>query len=57
MINDKQYSFDSQVDDFNYCENIIKKHSKTFYFAFSQLSKKKQKVYMLYMLFVVKLMI
>lgn len=49
MINDKQYSFDSQVDDFNYCENIIKKHSKTFYFAFSQLSKKKAKsIYAVY---------
>ncbi|WP_208423066.1 phytoene/squalene synthase family protein [Latilactobacillus fragifolii] len=42
-------SFESRQEDFKFCENIIKKHSQSFYTAFSQLPKTKaQSVYAIY---------
>lgn len=41
--------FSAHQQDFSYCETVIKKHSKTFYTAFSQLPKEKaQSVYAVY---------
>lgn len=38
-----------EAADFLYCEEIIKKHSKSFYYAFSQLPEKKAKaIYAIY---------
>lgn len=46
---DKQYTFSSQQSDFLICEKIIKRQSKTFYFAFSQLPKEQaQSVFAIY---------
>ncbi|MGM0238161.1 phytoene/squalene synthase family protein [Enterococcus sp. AZ103] len=42
-------NFSAHKQDFSYCETVIKKHSKTFYTAFSQLPKEKaQSVYAVY---------
>jgi 4,4'-diapophytoene synthase len=41
MINNLNGLFARYADDFAYCEQIIKKHSKSFYAAFSQLPKEK----------------
>ncbi|GMA45911.1 MULTISPECIES: phytoene/squalene synthase family protein [Tetragenococcus] len=41
--------FEKRKKEFNYCENIIQHHSKSFYAAFSQLPKKKAKsIYAIY---------
>jgi phytoene synthase len=45
----EQSLFDKYQEDFLYCEEIIKKHSKTFYAAFSSLPKKEAlSVYAIY---------
>jgi len=41
MINKESTLFERYKEDFAYCEQIIKKHSKSFYSAFSQLPQKK----------------
>lgn len=49
MINKQIYTFSSQQADFAVCEKSIKKHSKTFYFAFSQLPKEQaQSIFAIY---------
>jgi len=41
MTDNQRSAFKRHSKDFNYCEQIIKKHSKSFYTAFSQLPKEK----------------
>ena len=41
MINKESTLFERYKEDFAYCEQIIKKHSKSFYSAFSQLPPEK----------------
>lgn len=45
----KTHFSDSLDKDYAYCEKVIKKHSKSFYYAFSQLPKEKaQAIYAIY---------
>ncbi|MGY3766291.1 phytoene/squalene synthase family protein [Vagococcus vulneris] len=49
MIFESPNRFDKNKDDFDYCEKIIKRESKSFYAAFAQLPKEKaQSVYAIY---------
>lgn len=49
MITIQEDLFKKYQEDFTYCESIIKKHSKSFYLAFSQLPEQKAKsVYAVY---------
>lgn len=49
MITINNDPFQEYQKDFAYCESIIKKNSKSFYLAFSQLPKRKaQSVYAVY---------
>ncbi|BAK93790.1 phytoene synthase [Tetragenococcus halophilus subsp. halophilus] len=42
-------NFKKRKKEFDYCEKIIQRHSKSFYAAFSQLPKKKaQSIYAIY---------
>lgn len=41
MMIKKDKEYENKKEDFLYCEKVIKKHSKTFYQAFSQLSRHK----------------
>ncbi|TVP91761.1 MAG: phytoene/squalene synthase family protein [Alkalibacterium sp.] len=50
MVMEKERIYSSSIEqDYAYCEEIIKEHSKSFYFAFSKLPKEKaQAVYAIY---------
>ncbi|MBO1299470.1 MULTISPECIES: phytoene/squalene synthase family protein [unclassified Enterococcus] len=49
MTKTNQELFEKHAEDFAYCETVIKKYSKSFYAAFSQLPEKKAKsVYAIY---------
>lgn len=49
MTKTNQELFEKHADDFAYCETVIKKYSKSFYTAFSQLPEEKAKsVYAIY---------
>ncbi|MDZ7834689.1 MAG: squalene/phytoene synthase family protein [Alkalibacterium sp.] len=48
-MNKKNKRSSTLAEDYVYCEDIIKKHSKSFYFAFSKLPEEKAKaIYAIY---------